>query len=401
MTLFAPPPPPVRVVTLIRLSSEIARSLSTIGRIAVEGEIHNVRRRPNGRVFLTLKDRAAQIGVQVPGTRARRTRIADGERVLVTGRLEWSNSWGSLQLIADEVAPVGEGAIAAAIAEARDRLRADGLLERARRPLPRLPRAVGVVCGSDAAVRHDIESVAAVRFPGLPLVFREVTVSGPGAAEAIAWALDDLAADPEVDVVILARGGGDATQLLPFSDEGLCRAICAADVVVVSAVGHENDRPLCDEVVDLRCGTPSMAAAAVVPDRDGLVRELAGLAGRARAHALARLGDAAARLGSIDRAAAARAGLDRAQVHHERVGLRLHGLHPRRLVPAERSRLGAHRREMDALNPRRVLERGYAVVWDAAGRAVRDPASVTVGEPLDIDVAAGRLRARVAEREGR
>lgn len=398
MTLFSAPPPPVRAVSLIKLSSEIARSLAVIGRVAVEGEIHNVRRRPNGRIFLTLKDRAAQISVQVPGGKAKRVRIADGERVLVTGKLEWNNSWGQLQLAAEEVAPVGEGAIAAAIADARERLRADGLLDRQRRPLPKLPRAVGVVCGSDAAVRHDIESVVEARFPGFPLVFREVTVSGPGAAESIRWALADLAAHPSVEVVILARGGGDATQLLPFSDEDLCRAICAADIAVVAAVGHENDRPLCDEVVDVRCGTPSIAAARVVPDKAALEAELAHLLDRAQLAVRARVERGASRLEAIDRAVAVRAGVERAVARQDRIGVRLASLHPRRLAEAEHARLLAHRREMEALNPRRVLERGYAVVWDANGRAVRDPAAVRAGDLLEIDVAAGRVRARAEER---
>lgn len=397
MTLFSAQPPAIRKVSLIKLSGEIARSLSTIGRVAVDGEIHNAKFRPNGRVYLTLKDRAAQISVVVPTAAARKARIVDGERVQVVGKLEWNNQWGELQLVGEEVLPVGEGAIAAAIADARERLRADGLLDRPRRRAPRLPRGIGVVCGSDAAVRHDIESVAAARFPGFPVVFFEVTVSGPGAAEGITRGLRELAARPEIDVVILARGGGDATQLLPFSDEDLCRAMCEVDAVVVAAVGHQNDRPLCDELADVRCGTPSMAAAAVVPDEAELRRELAVLADRALVTVGQVVERAMVRLAALDRAAAVRDGFGRALAQHERSGDRLRSLHPRRLVEPERSRLAGCRREMEALNPRRVLERGYAVVWDASGAAVRDPASVTTGELLDIDVAAGRFRAR-AER---
>ena len=123
-----------------------------------------------------------------------------------------------------------------------------------------MPRAIGVLCGTDAAVRKDIESVVAARFPGYPLAIEETTVSGPGAALCIIEALARLARRPGVDVVVLARGGGDATALLPWSDEELCRAVAACPVPVVSAIGHEADRPLCDEVADLRCGTPSIAA---------------------------------------------------------------------------------------------------------------------------------------------
>ncbi|MGI8793532.1 MAG: exodeoxyribonuclease VII large subunit [Acidimicrobiales bacterium] len=397
MTLFSDPPPAIRQMSLVKLSAEIARSLASIGRIAVEGEIHNPKRRPNGRVFLTLKDRAAQIGVVVSPARAKRARIVGGERVRIVGKLEWNNQWGSLQLNAEEVAPVGEGAIAAAIADARDRMRADGLLDRPRRPVPRLPRAVGVICGSDAAVRHDIESVKEARFPGYPLLFREVTVSGPGAADAITWALRDLAADPEVEVIILARGGGDATQLLPFSDEDLCRAICDVDAVVVAAVGHENDRPLCDEVVDLRCGTPSMAAAAVVPEERLLRGTLDELYRAGARSALDRLDRAERQLVALDRAGAVRAGYDRALATHGQVGMRLRDLHPRRLVGSALASLGSRRRELEALNPRLVLARGYAVAWDTTGRAVRDPAEARVGDLLQIEVAGGRFPTRVEE----
>ena len=200
----------------------------------------------------------------------------------------WGNDRGQLVLEADEVDPIGEGAVAAMIAETRARLAAEGLLDRPRRPVPRLPRVIGVLCGSEAAVRKDIESVVAARFPGYPLAVEETTVSGPGAAVSIIDALQRLSCRPEVDVVVLARGGGDATALLPWSDEELCRAVAACPVPVVSAIGHESDRPLCDEVADLRFGTPSIAAHAVVPDRrkaggrtagSGRGREASGAAG--------------------------------------------------------------------------------------------------------------------------
>jgi exodeoxyribonuclease VII large subunit len=395
MTLFPSGPPPARRLSLVRLCADIARSVGSLGRVAVEGEVHRPTRRPGGRVFFTLRDRVAQITVTCPAARVRRCRTVSGERVLVTGSLEWVSSWGSLQLVAEEVIPVGEGAVAAAIAEARARLAADGLLRRPRRPIPRLPSAIGVVCGSEAAVRADIESVVAARFPGYPVVFHEVPVSGPGAAETIGAALRDLDARPEVEVVVLARGGGDAPQLLPFSDEDLCRAICATRVPVVSAIGHEGDRPLCDEVADLRCGTPSLAAAAVVPDRAALHAELAALLARADGVIERRLAEAARRLAAVDRARAVTAGLARAAERLARSAGRLELLHPRTRWATATAALDSRRRQLDGLDPARVLRRGYAVVRTADGTVVRSASQVAVGEPVRVELAAGRLDARV------
>lgn len=397
MTLFDEPAPAVRKLSLVRLSAELARSLGAVGKVAVEGEVHRPTTRSGGRTYFTLKDRAAQIDVTVPAARTRRARTVDGERVQVTGTLEWVAGWGRLQLVAEEVVPVGAGAVAAMIAEARLRLSRDGLLDRPRRAIPRLPRTIGVVCGSEAAVRADIVSVATARFPGYPLVFREVTVSGPGAADAIAGAVRDLDERPEVDVILLARGGGDATQLLPFSDEELCRVICACRTPVVAAIGHEGDRPLCDEVVDLRCATPSLAASAVVPDRAALEAGLQ--AGRLRAEALSvsALAAARARLDAVDRDRAVMAGVQRAKDGLVRAAHRLELAHPRsRLAPAWAA-LGSARREMDALSPVRVLERGYAVVRTADGTVVRDAARVRLGQQVHVQLAAGGLRAVVQE----
>src|SRR3984957_18466872 len=278
-----------RQVTLIRLAGEMARALGAVGRIAVEGEVYRPTTSRGGWVFFPLRDRASQIDVKVPSSNVRRSRTVSGERVCVVGSLQWANDRGQLHLVAEEVTPVGEGAIAELIAETRRRLAAEGLLDRPRRPLPVLPAAIGVVCGTDAAVRKDIESVAAARFPGYPLHFEETTVSGPGAAVAIVDALHAVVTRPGVEVVILARGGGDGPSLLPWSTEGVCRAVVDCPVPVVSAIGHEGDRPLCDEVADLRYGTPSMAAGAIVPDRAALTATLQGLLVRAAASLDARV----------------------------------------------------------------------------------------------------------------
>ncbi len=400
MTLFDSNPgerPAARRLSLVRLSSELARSLGAIGRVAVEGEVHRPSHRPNGRIYFTLKDRAAQIDVSVPASRAKRARAIDGERVQVTGALEWNNNWGKLQLIGEEVVPVGAGAVAAMIAEARRRLAADGLLDRPRRTIPRLPTAIGVICGSDAAVRADIESVVAARFANYPMVFREVTVSGPTAVDSIIAAIADLDFDPRVQVIVLARGGGDATQLLPFSDEDLCRAVCASSTPVVAAIGHEGDRPLCDEVVDLRCGTPSLAAAAVVPDRAHLDQLLDERLARAAALTEAHVATSRRRLDAVDRDRAVNAGVELAGRRLAAAAGRLALLHPTTALAPASARLAAALREMDALSPVRVLERGYAIVRSTGGDVLRSSTDVGVGDRVDVQLAAGRLRAEIEE----
>lgn len=357
----------VRRVSLVRLSAEIARSAASIGLVAVEGEVARPRTMGSGRVYLTLRDRACQITVACPAARIRRCRTVHGERVCVTGCLSWGNDRGELVLVAEEVVPVGAGAIAAALADVRRRLVADGLVGRRARPIPRLPTVVGVVCGADAAVRADIESVVAARFPGYPVDFVEVHVSGPGAAEAVMGALAGLDARPEVEVVILARGGGDPASLMTFSDEELCRAIAASTSPVVSAIGHEGDRPLCDEVADLRCGTPSLAAAAVVPDQVEMVSQLDQGLAVVGAGARELLGGAAARLGRIDSGGAARANLAVGEARLERAKA---GLAPTVL----RWRLADADRRLAALEWRGPLLRrvgAQETTWRRAGERLR------------------------------
>jgi exodeoxyribonuclease VII large subunit len=392
-----PDEPGVRRLSLVRLSTEIAKAIAPVGRFAVEGEVHRPSRGATGRVWFTLRDRRSQISVTCSPSRARHCRAVAGERVCVTGRLEWTTDQGRLQLVAEEVTPVGAGAVAAAIADARRRLQAEGLLDARRRRIPRLPEVIGVICGTDAAVRADIESVVADRYPGYPVEFVEVTVSGAGAAESIVRALRALDARAEVEVIVLARGGGDAPQLLPFSDEELCRAVAAATTPIVSAIGHEGDRPLCDEVADLRCGTPSLAAGAVVPDRAALESELARLAGAADATLDQRFAGAGRQLAAVDRDSALVAGLGVARGRLDRAVSRLDVLHPgRRVVEAERL-LESRRLRLEALSPVRVLERGYAVVRSADGTVLRDTTGVGAGTAIDVRLASGRLAATVDE----
>lgn len=404
-----------RRLSLVRLAGEIAQALSQVGLVAVEGEVHKPSTTMAGRVYFVLRDRAAQVSVTFSARNARRCRAVAGERVLVVGQLLWSNERGQVLLEASQVTPTGEGAVAAMIAEARARLAADGLLDRPRRPLPKLPRLIAVICGADAAVRKDIESVVAAQFPGYPVLFEETYVSGPGAALSITEALQRVSALPEVDVVVLARGGGDATALLPWSDEELCRAIASSAVPVVSAIGHDSDRPLCDEVADARFGTPSIAASYVVPDRRALEQRLDSLLASAGRSVREQAGAARQRVGAVEVGGALMAGLERAQGRLRHLADRLSWAHPRpkadvcrrRLAALDwrgpllaqtesaRRRLEAARRHAWSLSPQHVVERGFAVARRADGSVVRDPGVLAPGELLELTLARGLVTVEV------
>ena len=255
----------------------VARYLGRLPAVWVEGEVTELRRNPAwATVFLTLSDPAT--GATLKTTIPRRTfdrlelALEEGETVHVAGRPELWEARGELGFRATTIERVGLGDHLLALERLRRMLAAEGLFEPARkRPLPRVPRAVGLLTGADAAARGDIVATIGKRFPATKVVVCETRVQGRGAPASIVAALRALAAHPEVDVVVLARGGGSFEDLLPFSDEAVVRAVASSPVPVVSAVGHEQDAPLCDLAADVRAPTPTAAGSLVVPD----ARELA------------------------------------------------------------------------------------------------------------------------------
>ena len=400
MTLFDPAvaADEPRRVSLVRLAGEITRNLTPVGRIAVDGEVHSAKAY-NTRRYFTLRDRNARISVTVAAKNVRHCKAEDGEAVRVTGVLVWETQRGELRLDAQSVEPRGEGAVAAVISAARDRLQAEGVLDRVRRPLPLMPRVVGVICGQEAAVRKDIESVIAARFEGYPAVFRQSLVSGPSAATALVDAVIDLDARPDVDVIILARGGGDATELLPFSDEDLCRAVAACTTPTVSAIGHDGDRPLLDDVADHRCGTPSIAAALVIPSEAELRNELDYWLHRVADSAYALVDRAEQRLDAEAPSRALRAGIDTADQRLVRAAARLANANPLGRIATADARLHGFLETMNALDPARVLDRGYAIVRTAANEVVRNSKQLKAGESVRVTVATGAFAADVTEVE--
>src|SRR5436853_1010257 len=271
----------------------VADWLTRLPTVWVEGEVTELRRHARWQsVFFTLKDPTdgACLGVTIARSRfdALRLDLGDGERVHVLGRPELYEARGDFRLRALSIERFGLGDHLAALERLKRKLAAEGLFSAERkRPLPRLPRLVGLVTGNDAAAKRDVLTTITDRFPPARVVVAETYVQGPRAAGAIVEALRALCALPELEVVVVTRGGGSFEDLLPFSDERLVRAVATCPVPVVTAVGHEQDTPLCDLAADVRASTPTAAGRLVVPDaadvRERLDRSRGGLERGARA----------------------------------------------------------------------------------------------------------------------
>jgi len=370
-----------KVFTVSAFNRGIGMHLGRLPTLWVEGEVTELRRNPAwANVFLTLKDpkTAATLAVSIARTVYDRLELEllEGETVHVAGRAEIYEQKAELGFRATTVERIGVGGHLLALEQLKRKLAADGLFatERKRR-LPRVPRAVGVLTGADAAARGDLVATIAARFPATKVVICETRVQGKGAPEAIVGALAALTEHPEVDVVVLSRGGGSVEDLLPFSDEAVVRAVAASRVPVVSAVGHEQDTPLCDLAADARAATPTAAAALVVPDAVELATALAATRRRLRTGLQAQL--------------------ERSRSRLERQGERLHSA-PRLLLERRRSAIDHAGARLQALSPLATLARGYAIVRSGAG-AVRDAATVQSGDALDVELATGSLTARVED----
>jgi len=370
-----------RVFTVSSFNRGIGDWLSRLPTVWVEGEVTELRRQDRWQsVFLTLKDPTdgACLGVTMARGQfdALRLELQNGERVHVFGRPELFQARGDFRLRALSIERFGLGDHLAALERLKRKLAAEGLFAPERkRPLPRFPRRIGLVTGNDAAAKRDVLTAITSRFPPARILVAETLVQGPRAAAAIGETLREICEAPEIDVVVLARGGGSFEDLLPFSDERLVRALAVCPVPVVSAVGHEQDTPLSDLVADARASTPTAAARLVVPD----VAELTATLDRSRA-ALAR----GAR-GSLDRE---RRRLDLARDHLRRA--------PLLLLERRRAALNQAAGRLRALSPRATLERGYAIVR-TANEIVRSGSQVAAGSRVDVELGAGGFGARVEE----
>jgi exodeoxyribonuclease VII large subunit len=435
------------------------------GMVWVEGEVSNLRVGAAGHGFFTLKDDEAMLPVAMwrSSIERLRFRLQDGQILRVCGRVGIFAKQGRFQLYADRAEPAGLGARMLQLEQRKAKLAAEGLFDAARkRPLPKLPRTVGVITSAHGAALHDILQVAARRCP-MRFLLAPATVQGDDAPRSLVRALVRLQRRPEVEVIIVGRGGGSVEDLWAFNDERLARAIAACRVPVVSAVGHEVDLTICDLVADVRAATPSQAAELVVPDHAALRAALDVRAGRLRRalerhgldrrarleHALLRLGACGLALPTRGRRVLQRLEKTLAQQHPRariladrrrlialrqrldavgaglpaeasaqlrRAEQRLHGaaaelvpraraelagLHARlhsagaRLPRRARLRLAQAAASLEALSPLAVLQRGYAVVTDPAGRVLTDASRLSAGERIQVRLRHGIVHAAI------
>jgi exodeoxyribonuclease VII large subunit len=447
-TLPPPPPaasasPPPQTSPKIFTVSELLRAArltleSRFAEVRVEGEISGLKRSGTGHVYFCLKDAEGQIDCALYAREASRLKfkLEEGMAVRCRGRLTLYEARGKFQMTVVDVEPTGAGALALAFEQLKQKLQAAGLFDAARkRPLPFLPRRIGVVTSPTGAVIRDIVRVAHRRC-AVPILLSPTPVQGEGAALSIAAALRRLEAVPDVDVIIVARGGGSLEDLWAFNEEAVARAIHACRVPVISAVGHETDFTIADFVADVRAPTPSAAAERAVPVMADLRAELAlfgrrmgraaAEAVRARRHVLERarnrLGDPRRMLDERrqmldDHAERARRLVARrltaAQSELRAAETRLLRAHPQRRVQEQRRALEAlHHRldvvargqlarrrhvveaargKLEALSPLRVLERGFSLAQLADGRLLTDAHDVRPGEPLRVRLRRGEV----------
>lgn len=369
------------VYTVSGFNRGVGSWLARLPTVWIEGEVTELRRQERWQtVFFTLKDPESGACLGVTMSRGQfdglKLDLGEGQRVHVYGRPELFEPRGDFRLRALTVERFGMGAHLAALERLKKKLADEGLFDPERkRSLPLLPRRIGLVTGNDAAAKRDVLAGITGRFPPARIVVAETYVQGPRAVAAMTDALGRLAEAPEVDVIVLARGGGSFEDLLPFSDERLVRAVAACPVPVVSAVGHDQDTPLCDFAADVRASTPTAAARLVVPDLQELLQRLE----RHRA-SLAR-----AVHGLLERER------NRLSLAHERLRRA-----PALAIERRRARLEQAGGRLRALSPRSTLGRGYAIVR-SRGLIVRSSSVLASGDPVDIELAEGGLAARVEE----
>jgi exodeoxyribonuclease VII large subunit len=445
--IAAQAPEPPRIWSVKSLVAALTRHVeSGYSDVRVEGEISNCRAAPSGHIYFTLKDGDAQLACVLFRSRAALLRFKplDGLRVLARGKISVFEGRGQMQLVADSLEALGEGAIRLAYERLRERLRDEGLFDQSRKLLlPIFAANIGVITSPAGAVLHDILNILRRRHRGMNVLIYPATVQGPSAAAEFRAGLEWFAAQPKrVDVIIMARGGGSLEDLHCFNDEALARALAACDIPTISAIGHETDFTIADFVADLRAPTPSAAAEIITAQHYRVEERIVELDRRVerafryqvtiaretfhrllRSPALVNARDLAARRQQrlddlCQRLAAAqsrllqnsrrrvdtlhdqmlRQGLDRrlmtARARCDTVHMRLQTT-VRTHIAKDKQRFYPLAARLQALSPHAVLQRGYALVYDASGVLVRDTSVLTIGDMLKTHLASGAFESRV------
>ncbi|MBA2445485.1 MAG: exodeoxyribonuclease VII large subunit [Nocardioidaceae bacterium] len=395
-------PAPVRVI-----ANAMTGYIAKLGPIWVEGQIAQLQRRQQTQtVFLTLRDPLAEVSMQVTCPRSvfdsMAVPVTEGARVVVFAKVDYYVPRGTLSLSAREIRPVGVGELLARIEQRRQLLAAEGLFDPAKkRSLPFLPGRVGLIVGRDSAAERDVFDNSRRRWAGVDFRIEYAAVQGRESARQVIEALHVLDRDSTVDVIIIARGGGALEDLLPFSDEGLIRAVAASRTPVVSAIGHEQDQPLLDLVADVRASTPTDAAKRVVPDVADEIDKIVSFRDRSRsllAHTIRREEQGLVTMRTRPVLAQPQRIFEHlSAVTDEWVARGRRSLDHRLARATDDLEHGLAR--VRALSPLATLERGYAVVQSAAGDVLTDAEQVAVGEHITVRLARGRLGAVVEDAE--
>lgn len=389
-------PAPVR-----QIANAIAGWVDRLGAVWVEGQIAQVSRRPGvNTVFMTLRDAVADISVPVTCSRTLfdglNPPLVEGASVVIHAKPSYYANRGTLSLYARKIRMVGLGELLARLERRRQLLAAEGLFAaELKRPLPFLPGKVGLVTAPSSAAERDVLENARRRWPAVAFEVAYAAMQGPRAAAEVMEALDRLDRAADIEVIVIARGGGSVEDLLPFSDEALVRAVHRARTPVVSAIGHEPDSPLLDLVADVRASTPTDAAKLVVPDvaeelrlvavaRDRMRSALGGWLSREQAG----LDALRSRPALADPRSLLDARSDEVAQLRDRARRTL-----RHALDRAADDIGHHHARARALSPLATLQRGYSVLQDADGHVVTSVAGVTAGAEVSVRVADGRIHA--------
>ncbi|MHC9292232.1 exodeoxyribonuclease VII large subunit [Mycobacterium sp. LTG2003] len=393
-------PWPVRAV-----ATRVAKWIDRLGVVWVEGQLTELKIRPESKtVFMVLRDPAADMSLTLtcPRDLVRNApvKLTEGTQVIICGKPMFYTGRGTFSLRVNEIRAVGIGELLARIDRLRRLLDAEGLFDqRLKRPIPFLPRTIGLITGRASAAERDVTTVAATRWPAVRFAIRNTVVQGPNAVPQLVEALAVLDSDPDVDVIVIARGGGSVEDLLPFSDETLCRAISACRTPVVSAIGHEPDNPVCDLVADLRAATPTDAAKRIVPDaaaEQALIADLHRRSARALRNWVHREQHHLDQLRSRPVLAQPLATLTARsdEIHRARATAQRDIT---RLINAERETIGHLSARLTTLGPAATLARGYAVVQslpqDGAPTVLRSVTDAPSGTRLRVRVSDGVVTA--------